>query len=314
MRAPSSALRLMGWLRRFWPGATRQPPPVAPPDPLRTAGQLLRDSREAKGLRLRDLAQRTRISIAVLEALEGGWKDRLPEATYLRTMLSLLEHELDLPPGSLAAALPVAGQGTREKGRGQGLTAAVFSPFTIHVLARWQGTVLYALLILGLLLAINAQQRRLAALGRLALNPIPLATVATDASETFPGRHGGGQAEIRSPLSTELQPLSRAAAGVAMRLLAQENQRGGLDGSLGALRLTLASPTRLELRGPRSGVWRVERLQGDISLPVLPPFQLHLSPAPPPGAVRWKGQPLRPAAPSPRGATSGRYAVPSPST
>ena len=54
------------------------------------AGQRLRLRREERGLSLRDLALQTRISAAVLEAIERGWRDRLPEATYLRTMVPLI--------------------------------------------------------------------------------------------------------------------------------------------------------------------------------------------------------------------------------
>jgi hypothetical protein len=307
MSAPPWALRVARWPRRFWPGARREtPPPHTPPDPLRAAGQVLRDSREAKGLRLRDLAERTRISIAVLEALEGGWRDRLPEAPYLRTMLPLLEHALDLPPGSLEAALPVARHGTRGTAPGQGLAAAVFSPFTIHFLTRWQGTVLYGVLTLAMLYAVNHQQQRLAALGRLTTSPVPLVVV------------GPGAATVALPQREELRPLSRAAKGVALDLLARESQAGGVDGRLGQLRLRLDVPTRVDLRSGRGGDARLEPVQGDLSLPVLPPFQLRLSPAPPPGAVRWRGQPLPPltaasAAPSPAASAAGAlYAVPTP--
>ena len=317
MSTPPSVLRLARWPRRLWPGAaTGQTPPAPSPDPFRTAGQVLHDARDAKGLRLRDLAQRTRISIAVLEALEGGWKDRLPEATYLRTMLPLLEHELDLPAGSLEAVLPAASRQARDRPARQGLSEAVFSPFTIHFLTRWQGTALYALLTLGLLYALNLQQQRLAAPGHWATSPIPLVVSGPGESAT-PGRTGPDRRpamnhpEGLSPLSAELQPLSRAAAGQAMGLLARESQRGGVDMSLGVLRMTLEQPTRVDLRSPRGGDWRLERLQGEISLPVLPPFQLRLSPPPGPAAVRWRGKPLPATKPTRSSPASSSAAGPS---
>jgi hypothetical protein len=301
MSAPPFALRVARWPRRFWPGARGQTPPSPPPpDPQRGVSQLLRDSREARGWSLRELAERTRISIAVLEALERGWKDRLPEATYLRTMLPLLEHELALAPGSLEAVLPAAPRhGGKGGGAGQSLVAAVFSPFTLHVLTRWQGTVLYALLTLGLLLAVNHQQRRLGALGWLASSPVPLVVVAGEGGEVLAAREEAGALPGRAALS----PLSRAAEGVALDLLAEERQRGGGDGSLGALRLQLPVATRVELRSPAGGDWRLEGLRGELSLPAIPPFQLRLRPSPPPGAVAWRGKPLPPMG-------SGLYAVP----
>jgi transcriptional regulator with XRE-family HTH domain len=312
MSAPPLALRLARWPRRFWPGARGQTPPSAPPppppDPFRDVGQILRESREARGWSLRALAERTRISIAVLEALERGWKDRLPEATYLRTMLPLLEQELALPPGRLEPVLPAAHQrNTPAPSAGQSLVAAVFSPFTLHFLTRWQGTVLYAVVILGLLLAVNQQQRRLGALGWLASNPVPQVVVAGAGGEARGARAQGagvGDAVALPPLGP-LHPLSRAAEGVALDLLAQESARSGLDGSLGPLRLSLKGPTRVDLRSPRGGDWRLDDLQGDLTLPVLPPFQLRLSPAPRPGSVAWRGKPLPPAG-------SGFYTVPAP--
>jgi hypothetical protein len=225
-------------------------------------------------------------------------------------MLPLLEHALDLSPGCLEALLPVAPHEARGRGAQQGLAAAVFSPFTLHFLTRWQGTVLYGLLILGLLVVVNDQQRRLAALGLLSSRPVPLVVT------------GGGPAVVGptaapSPARRELHPLSRAASGVALDLLARESRRAGEDGSLGALRLTLRVPTRLDLRSPRGGDWRVERLEGDLSLPVVPPFQLRLHPAPPPGAVVWRGKPLTPlpssgAPPATGDPAPGLYAVPTP--
>ena len=41
-------------------------------------GALMRSRREAMGLTLRDLANETRITTPVIEALERGWKDRCP--------------------------------------------------------------------------------------------------------------------------------------------------------------------------------------------------------------------------------------------
>lgn len=304
------------WSGVRWPRAFGDTPSSQPPDPLRRAGQLIRDTREAKGLRLRDLASRTRISIAVLEALERGWRDRLPEATYLRTMLPLLEQELGLPSGSLETVLPHVRHREKERSHRQGLAAAIFAPFTSHVLTGWPGVVLYGLLTLALLQGVNLQQRRLAAMGRLAVSPIPLAPEATRGSGGMGGVQESGDHDALALAFPDLHPLSRAAAGQAKDLLARETRKGGGELRLGLLSLDLEVPTRVDLRGGRGGSARLERLQGEISMPVLPPFELRLTPAPRPAAVRWRGQPLapRPISMSARttlGAPStGVYAVP----
>ena len=102
-RPPLPARLLRWWRRRSLEQGQLQPPAV---DPLIAAGLHLRQQREAQGLSLRDLARDTRISTPVLEALERGWRDRLPEPAYLRTMLPLIERQLQLRPGCLDPLLP----------------------------------------------------------------------------------------------------------------------------------------------------------------------------------------------------------------
>jgi len=304
---PSPRARASHWWHRLKPGFLSRTTPIPPPDPLRAAGQLVREAREAKGLGLRDLAQRTRISIAVLEALEGGWKDRLPEATYLRAMLPLVEHHLDLPAGSLAPLLPHAGRRARGVSGPGGDQGKGLSPSTLHRLSSWQSGLLYGLLVLGLLYGVNLQQQRLAAMGRLVAQPIPLApSQAKTQAQSPPG----------NPFP-DLRPLQLAADGQAMDLLHKEARQSGSDRTLGLLTLTLSQPTRLALQSQRSGPTQLEGISGDLSLPVLPPFELRLSPPPSSGAaVRWRGKALQEKAPDPsdpptEAKTTAVYRVPS---
>ena len=60
-------------------------------------GLMLRRRREELGLSLRELATETRITTPVIEALERGWGDRLPERAYLASMLPQIETRLALP-------------------------------------------------------------------------------------------------------------------------------------------------------------------------------------------------------------------------
>jgi len=284
---PSPRARASHWLHQLKPAFLTRTTPIPPPDPLRTTGQLVREAREAKGLSLRDLAQRTRISIAVLEALEGGWKERLPEATYLRAMLPLLEHQLDLPAGTLEPLLPHTGQRARGAPGSGGAHGKGLSPSTLHLLTNWQSGLLYGLLLLGLFYGVNLQQQRLAAMGRLVVRPIPLSPNQAQA-QSIPGES-----------FPDLRPLQLAASRQAMGLLRKETKQGGPDRSLGLLTLTISQPTRLVLESQRSGNTQLDGLSGDISLPVLPPFELRLSPPPPAAAVRWRGQMLQEKGPGP---------------
>jgi transcriptional regulator with XRE-family HTH domain len=266
-------------------------------DPLLQAGRTLREARESRGIGLRQLAQATRISTAVLEALERGWADRLPEPAYLRTMLPLLEQALQLPSGSLNGALPR--RRSRSVGPQHRSVLERFSPDAIDLLSTWQGALAYGLLTLGLLYGLNLQQQKLALRGLLSTHPIPPLTEersaealasAQDLARTFP----------------DLSPLRRASEGQALRRLQGETGRDHADLSLGRLQLQLDRPTRVALTSRRSGATTLEAVQGSLDLPVLPPFELQLDPAPlRPDGVRWNGTAL-PAA----DASAGSYRYP----
>jgi transcriptional regulator with XRE-family HTH domain len=257
-------------------------------DPLLQAGQQLREARESRGIGLRQLALDTRISTSVLEALERGWRDRLPEAAYLRTMLPLLEHHLELPGGCLDRVLPPEQE--RRSGRRRDTVLLRFTPGSIDVFTTWQGTVLYAVLCGGLLYGLNLQQRQLAAQGLNALRPIPPLSAAQAAQANL-------EDADRAILGAypDLRPLGKAAAGQGLQRLRWETSQNRPDLALGLLRLELARPTRVSLRSDRGVETQLPAVQGSLNLPVLPPFSLRLEPAPAVGSVRWNGQPLAPA-------------------
>jgi transcriptional regulator with XRE-family HTH domain len=268
-------------------------------DPLLQAGLRLREAREAEGLGLRQLAQETRISTPVLEALEKGWRERLPEAAYLRTMLPLLEQRLRLAPGSLDAALPP--ERLRHHGPRREPLLRRFTPGSIDVFTTWQGTLLYGVLMLSLLYALNLQQRHLALQGSLTARPLPPMAPAAEAAASAEDADA-----LLLQAYPELQPLQGAAAGQALRRLqAERRQTGQTDLTLGRLELRLETPTRLRLRGPRDGNTDLNSVRGRISLPALPPFELQLEPPPPAGRVLWRGQPLAPEPEAP-----GRFRYP----
>jgi len=265
-----------------------------PDDPLLAAGQLLRRSREARGLSLRQLALQTRISTAVLEALERGWRDRLPEAAYLRTMLPLIEATLELPARSLASALPSqrdSGPGRRAQRR--------FTPGSIDVFSSWQGTVLYAVVTAGVIYGLNLEQQRLAAQGRLALRPIPPLT----AQEQNRPPSAGASLLQSFP---DLRPLDLAARGQGLRQLARDT--AAASSSQGLLELQLDESSQLSLRSDGGLSSDLVGVKGQLQLPLTSPFQLRITPAP--GAtsrVLWNGQPLPPNRGEP-----GQFAVPPP--
>jgi hypothetical protein len=201
--------RLRGRLGRWLGRKPRSQPAAAPEpelDPLLAAGRQLRQRREERGLSLRQLALDTRVSAAVLEAMERGWPDRLPEVTYLRTMLPLIERHLDLPPGCLD---PMLARGNQQQARQQRQGDSLrFTPGSIDVFTTWQGTVLYGVLTLALVYGLNLQQQKIAAQGLLALRPIPPLPPQEQVKAPSPD-----QALLK--LYPDLRPLELAARGQA---------------------------------------------------------------------------------------------------
>jgi transcriptional regulator with XRE-family HTH domain len=255
----------------------------------------LRQQREAQGLSLRQLAIETRVSTPVLEALERGWRERLPEAAYLRTMLPLLEQHLNLSAGALDGALPDRPEMAQHGDSGRQALLARFTPGSIDVFTTWQGTVLYGGLALALIYGVNLQQRQLAAENLLTLRPIQPLPV--------------GEQQAPDP-STELlqaypdlRPLQQAAQGVARQRL----QGGGLERrpAAGVLQLKLGQPTRISLDSETGVKTELNGATGELVLQLRPPLRLSLNPVPPQGAVLWDGQPLTP---EPGG--DGRYRLP----
>lgn len=84
-------LRLETQVRRLEP-----PPPPAPPP--RWDGAALRSAREAAGISLAQLAERTKVTRHHLENIEAARVERLPARPYLRGFLMAIAKELRLEP------------------------------------------------------------------------------------------------------------------------------------------------------------------------------------------------------------------------
>ena len=282
--------RLRELLGRPWrPKSTDGTPltQAAELDGLQAAGERLRQAREAKGLNLRQLALETRISSPVIEALERGWRDRLPEATYLRTMLPLLEAQLDLQPGCLDAALPA--NDTQIPNPRQRLVLR-FTPGSVDVFTTWQGTWIYAVLCLGLLYGVNLQQQRLASAGLLALHPVPpLPSTPTSANQESNASDTKAQLVSYDP---SLRPLELAAKGQGLTLLASlpSNQN---QSERGQLLIRLNKPSQVHLQDSSGLRTNLQVGRGELVLPLSTPFRLSIDP-PPKGdsAVEWNGMGL----------------------
>jgi len=268
-------------------------------DPLLAVGRRLRQEREARGLNLRQLALETRISTPVLEALERGWRDRLPEGAYLRTMLPLIEQHLNLPSGSLDVALPPQSQQHGPRGQRNGLLKR-FTPGSIDVFSTWQGGLLYGGICLGLIYALNLQQRQLAAANQLSLRPIAPLPAAEQRKPAAPGTTLLGA-------FPDLRPLQQASRGVGRDALNQLQQAGGSQPTLGVLELNLSQASTINLRSDSGQRSQLNGAKGLLVWQLEPPLVLSVYPTPKPAEVLWNGTALPPIAKQP-----GQYRLPLP--
>ena len=239
-------------------------------DPAEAAGQLLRQKREQRGLSLRDLSRQVRITTPVLEALERHWPERLPEAAYLTAMLLRLEECLELEPGSLEGALPkqaFQSQNSRET------RLTRFTVGSIDIFTTWQGSVLYGLVILGSVFALNHQQRQLAMSNTLTLAPIPL-DLQNDSDGLLKGLR-------------PLQELRDANLSEAIPDLSAPQPRTGV------LEIQLNQPSSVDLSSEGGDRTKLQGAIGSFTLQLLPPVQIKIQPEPEPGSVLWNGVALK---------------------
>ena len=126
---------------------------------------LFTSQREKLGISLKELSAKTKISRNVLIAIENGWKKYLPEKTYLISMLKILEIELNLEKGSLNGLL-------LQTIKKNNLSKFKFKFINIDFLNSWFGSLLYFIIMLLSILALNSQQKYLLKINSLTTEPV----------------------------------------------------------------------------------------------------------------------------------------------
>ena len=235
------------------------------------AGELLREQRERKGLSMRDLSKEVRITTPVLEALERGWQDRLPEPAYLVAMLQRLESYFDLPTNSLSTALPNRPGSDRLATNGRGTR---FTLGSIDIFTTWQGSVVYGAVMIGSILALNHQQRHLININAFSPRPIPINT-PLDSDQILKGLRPLEEVVTAWPEQTSL-PLDQLTRP-------------------GVLVINLTQPRQISLSSEGGDRTNLQGATGTVTLQLLPPVDLSIQP--PPGeadSVSWNGQALAP--------------------
>ncbi|MEI6223209.1 MAG: helix-turn-helix domain-containing protein [Deltaproteobacteria bacterium] len=93
------------------------PKPFVPPEGASWSGELIRKAREARGLTVAQLADRTKLSRAHIELVEEERFDVLPVAVYLRGIVMCIARELRLDGQKVARSYLERAAGAPKSGR-----------------------------------------------------------------------------------------------------------------------------------------------------------------------------------------------------
>tara|TARA_Y100001968_G_scaffold140982_1_gene128947 strand:- start:338 stop:865 length:528 start_codon:yes stop_codon:yes gene_type:complete len=139
---------------------------------------LFTSQRKKLEISLEELSNKTKISRNVLLAIENGWKNYLPEKTYLISMLKILEIELNLEKGSLNGLL-------EQKIIINNLSEFKFKFINIDFLGNWIGSLLYFVFMILSILALNSQQKYLLKINSLSTEPIQINNTDMESKNTI---------------------------------------------------------------------------------------------------------------------------------
>ncbi len=133
------------------------------------AMNLFKTQRKKFGISLEQLSKDTKISKNVLIAIENGWKENLPEKSYLISMIKILEIKLKLERGNLNGL-------SAQKVSINNIPRFKFNFINIDFLNSWIGNLLYFIFMLISILALNSQQKYLIKTNSVSTEPIIIET------------------------------------------------------------------------------------------------------------------------------------------
>ena len=126
---------------------------------------LFKTQRMKIGISLETLSKETKISSNVLIAIENGWEEYLPEKTYLISMIKNLEIKLNLERGSLNGL-------SIQKDSINNVSRFKLNFINIDFLNSWIGSLIYFIIMLLSILALNSQQKYLIKINSISTEPI----------------------------------------------------------------------------------------------------------------------------------------------
>ena len=142
---------------------------------------LFKTQRLKIGISLETLSKETKISRNVLIAIENGWKKYLPEKTYLISMVKSLELKLNLEKGSLNGL-------SIQKDSINNVSRFKLNFINIDFLNSWIGSLMYFIIMLLSILALNSQQKYLLKINSISTEPVKTIEIGIESKNTINSR------------------------------------------------------------------------------------------------------------------------------
>ncbi len=237
------------------------------------SGQVLKNRRKELGLSRSELATKTRISISVIEAIENGWLQKLPEKAYLTSMLSLLEDQLNLDRGTLKGSLQ--DQESNETSN----KPITFTPENIDVFSTWRSCILYCLLMLSSLFIFNYNNKRFLLSNSQTVKPVTIKTQNLLPSDNQ---------ELKTIEKTSYKFKGNNLDNF---FLIQKLNRLISNSKPGWLTIDLIKSRKIRIKAKDGFEANLEATRGRIKIKLLPPVNVQITP--PLGEndlITWRGE------------------------
>ena len=244
--------------------------------PFLEACHLVRKRRLECQISRRELANKTKITVSVLEAIENGWAEKLPEEAYLGSMLNILAKELKLDRNTLNKILNEC------KKPSKGKDVEIFNPRKIDIFRTWHGGSLYLILLFSSIFGLNHQQRHLASINSQTFNPISPNIKVPQKEEKANKAYDATKNKLR---------LNNNKSGLKLNwitsILNKFDSRDGEDW----LELSLSRPSKLSIESGNGQKSSLIQVIGNLKIKLVTPIVVGIDPLPNENdLIKWKGK------------------------
>jgi len=237
---------------------------------------LLKKRREELGISRIQLAERTKITTSVLEAIENGWPDKLPEPAYLASMLIILENELGLKRNALDGIL----LGNKSKEQEKEFQSLAIG--NIDLLRSWEGGLLYFILIISSIFGLNHQQISISRRNTNTVEPMIAQNESIKIKKEIPQR-----SDKVSQANELIEDISKPRLTWFTSLFPHFQRKN----SNGVLEIRLLQKSKVKISGKNKYQASFNNIKGNLKLRLLSPITIKIDPQPTQNdQIIWEGK------------------------